>query len=124
MGNRFAGGGRPPEDDEELVEFLEHAPVGVCWVDTDGRLLWTNETGLELLGCSEPECSGHPMAEYFVEPRAAADVLSRLGRSETVSRYEAGLRTGRGTTLQVLIGATNLLRNGRVVHSRWVIRDV
>ncbi len=121
-GSRSSPAWRPA--DEELVEFLERAPVGICWVDPDGRLLWTNEAGLELLGCSEAECSGHPIAEYFVEPRAAADVLGRLGRRETVTNHEASLRSRHGAVRQVLIGANSLLRDGRVVHSRWVIRDV
>jgi len=124
MGDRPPDGTRPPEDDEELVEFLAHTPVGVCWVDPEGRTIWTNRTGLDLLECSEQECVGHPVADFFIEPRAAADVLSRLSRKETVTSYEAGLRTKAGAVRRVLIGANSLFRDGRFVHSRWVIRDV
>jgi len=124
MSDRSSGGARPPENDEELVELLEHAPVGLCWVDPDGRVLWTNRTGLELLACSEQECVGHPIAEFFTEPRAATDMLSRLGRRESVTSYEASLRTRDGAIRRVLIGATSLSRDGRLVHSRWVIRDI
>ena len=87
---------RPPESDEELVEFLAHATVGVCWVDPAGRLLWANRTCLELLGCPEHERPGHSIAGYFVEPQAADEVLGRLRRRETVKGYEAGLRTKAG----------------------------
>ncbi len=124
MADRPAVGVRPPENDEELSEFLERAPVGLCWVDPDGRMLWTNATGLELLGCSEHECAGHEIARYFVEPQAAADVLSRLVRRETVNGYEASLRTRDGAIRRVLIGANGLFRAGRLVHSRWIIRDI
>jgi PAS domain S-box-containing protein len=124
MGDRPAGGARPPENDEELVEFLENAPVGLFWVDPDGRVLWTNTAGLEQLGCSDHECLGHPVAGLFMEPQAAAHILSRLRRGETVKSYEAGLRTKGGAIRRVLIGANALLRDGRFVHSRWVIRDI
>jgi PAS domain S-box-containing protein len=124
MSDRPPGLARPPESDEELVEFLAHAPVTFCWVDPDGRILWTNRTGSRLLGCSEQGCGGHDIAGYFVEPHAAADMLGRLGRGETVRDYETGVRTGDGAIRQVLIGANSLFRDGRLVHSRWVIRDI
>jgi PAS domain S-box-containing protein len=124
MGDRSPGGARPPESDEELVAFLDHAPVGLCWVDPDGRMLWTNRSELTLLGCSEQECLGQPIARFFIEPQAAAGILGRLGRRETVNNYEASLRTKDGAVRRVLIGANSLFREGRFVHSRWVIRDL
>ena len=124
MGDRPGDGARPPENDDELIEFLEHAPVGLCWVDPGGRVLWTNRAVLELLGCSEQECVGHPIAGFFIEPRAAANILSRLGRKESVTSYEAGLRTKAGAVRPALIGASSLFRDGRFAHSRWVIRDI
>jgi len=124
MGHKPPDAARPPENDEELLEFLEHAPVGLCWVDPDGRMLWTNRTALELLGCSESEGTGHSIATYFIEPQDAAGILGRLGRKETVNGYEAVLRTRDGAIRRVLIGANSLFRGSRFVHSRWVIRDV
>jgi PAS domain S-box-containing protein len=115
---------RPPESDAELVEFLEQAPVGLCWVDPDGRLLWMNKTELELLGCSERESVGHSIAEFFIEPQAAAEMLSRVGRGDAVDSYEASLRTHGGAIRRVLIGAKGLFRDGQLVHSRWVTRDI
>jgi PAS domain S-box-containing protein len=124
MGDRPPDGARPPENGEELVEFLENAPVGLFWVDPDGRMLWTSRTALELLGCSEHECAGHAIAEFFIERRIATDILGRVRHQETVNGYEAGLRTRDGTIRRVLIGVSGLFRDGRFVHSRWVVRDV
>jgi PAS domain S-box-containing protein len=124
MDGRPLDGARPPEDDEELVEFLAHAPVGVCWVDPEGRMLWANQTCLETLGRSEHECIGHSVGGHFIEPQAVAEVLGRLRRRETVKSYEAGLRTRDGVVRRVLIGANSLFRAGQFVHSRWMIRDV
>ena len=124
MDGRPPDGTRPPEDDEELVEFLAHAPVGVCWVDPEGHLLWTNRTCRELLGYSEHERIDHSVAGYFIEPQAAAEVLGRLRRQEEVVSYEADLRRRDGAVRRVLIGANSLFRDGQFVHTRWVIRDV
>ena len=124
MDGRPPDGTRPPEEEEELVEFLAHNPVGVCWVDPEGRVLWTNRACLQLLGYSEHERIGHTIAGYFIEPQAAADLLARLRRRETVKSYEAGLRTRDGAMRRVLIGANSLCRDGQFVHSRWMIHDV
>jgi PAS domain S-box-containing protein len=124
MGDRPPQGARPPESDEDLVLFLVHAPVGVCWVDPGGRLLWTNGACRDLLGCSEHERIDHSIAGYFMEPQAADDVLGRLRRQEVVKSYEADLRRTDGAVRRVLVGANSLFRDGQFVHSRWVIRDI
>jgi PAS domain S-box-containing protein len=124
MGDRPTDSARPPEDDAELVEFLEHTSVGLIWVDRDGHILWTNKTGLELLGCSGEDCAGHAVAEFFIERRVATEILGRLPNREAVNGYEVGLRASDGTVRRVLIGADGLFRDGQFVHSRWVIRDV
>ena len=115
---------RPPENDREILAFLEHAPIGICWVDPAGRLLWTNRAWLDLLGCSADECRGHAIADYFLEPQAAFEMLGRLALMETFSGHEASLRRADGAVRRALIGANGLLRDGRLAHSRWVIRDV
>jgi PAS domain S-box-containing protein len=124
MGARLTDSTRPPENDAELAEFLEHVSVGLIWVDPDGRILWTNKTTLDLLGCSGEDCAGHAVAEFFIERRVATDILGRLPNREAVNGYQADLRTGDGAVRRVLIGASGLFRDGRFVHSRWVIRDV
>ncbi len=124
MGDRHLDVTLPPESAEELAEFLEHAPVGLYWVDREGLVLWTNGTALDLLGIPEEECVGHPIAETFVEPQAVADILGRLGRGETVNGYEAALRANDGSVRRVVIGANSLLRDDHRVHSRWVVRDI
>ena len=113
-----------PESDAELREFLYHATVGLLWVGPDGRILWANRAELERVGCSEPECVGHSITEFLVEPQAAADILGRLSRRERVDAWQARLRAKDGSIRQVLIDASGLYRDGALVHSRWVTRDI
>ena len=124
MSETVPAGAGPPETSEELAEFLELAPVGLCWVDPDGHVLWTNAAALDLFGCSEQECVGRMMADFVIEARVVANILSRLRRNETVKGYEASLRRRDGAVRQVLIGANGLLRDGQLVHGRIVIRDI
>jgi len=122
MSEQRVDGTGPPETDAELVAFLEHASVGLCWVDPDGRVLWANRAWLRLLECHDAQ--GREVASHFIEPQAAANLLTRIARGEAVTGYEASLRSDSGAVRRVLIGALGLVRGGRLVHSRWAVRDV
>jgi PAS domain S-box-containing protein len=113
-----------PESDQELREFLDLATVGLSWVGPDGHILWANRAVLDLVGYSEAEYVGQHIAEFLVEPETAADILGRLAREESVRSYETRLRTKDGSIKQVLIGGSGLFRDGRLVHSRLVTRDI
>jgi PAS domain S-box-containing protein len=115
---------RLPESDQELREFIDEATVGLRWVGPDGRILWANKAELDMVGCSEHEYVGHHIAEFFVEPQVAADILARLAGEEKVEAYQARLRTKNGSIKHVLIDASGLFRDGRFVHSRSVTRDI
>lgn len=124
MGHSAARDVGPPESSEELLALLRHASAGLCFVDVEGRLLWANDAELALLGCSAKECIGHPIATFLLNPQAASEILDRLQRGETVEGYETSLRTVNGSVRRVILSATNLLRDGQIVHSRWITHDV
>ena len=115
---------RVPETDEELRAYLAEAPVGLRWVSPDGRILWANRAALDLVGYSEAEYKGRHLAESFLEPEAAADILGRIASGENVLFCEARLRSRDGSIKQVLIDGSGLFRDGRLVHSRLSSRDI
>jgi PAS domain S-box-containing protein len=115
--------GRLPESDEDLREFLEHATVGLHWLDPHGVILWANRAQLEMAGCAEDEYVGRNLAEFLAEPQAA-DLLSRLARHQRIEAYRAQLRARDGSIKHVLVDGRGLFREGRLVHSRCFVRDV
>lgn len=115
---------RPPESDEDLRSFLDDARLGLRWVDPWGRILWANRAELELAGCLEADYVGHHLAEFFVEPGAAAEMLARLAGRQGLSGFETRLRARNGTIRKVLIDGQGVFREGRLVQSRCITRDV
>jgi PAS domain S-box-containing protein len=114
----------PPESDQELREFLDQAALGLRWVSADGRILWANKAELELTGYAESDYVGQHIAQFLVEPNAAADILGRLARHERIESYEIRLRAKDGSIKPILIDGSGLFRDGRLVYGRLITRDL
>jgi PAS domain S-box-containing protein len=113
-----------PESEHDLRDFLDRSTLGWRWVDPRGRILWANAAELEIVGCEAAEYVGHQLSEFFAEPEAAAALLARLARPGPVAAHAARLRARDGAIKDVLIDGAGLFREGVLVHSRCVTRDI
>jgi PAS domain S-box-containing protein len=111
------------ESELELWEFLDHAPLGLRFVSRDGRILWANQTELNLVGCTEAEYIGRDLGEFLVERGVSGELLGRLVSGERIEAYRARLRSKDGSIRQVLIDGSALYRDGQFVHARMLTRD-
>jgi two-component system, LuxR family, sensor kinase FixL len=110
--------------EQELADFFAESPLGLLWVGPDGRILRVNQAELELLGRTGDEVFGQHVSELHMDAKAAADLLSRLARKQTVQNQRARLRHKDGTQREVLIDANGLWEQERLVYSRWFTRDI
>jgi PAS domain S-box-containing protein len=124
MSDRKSAEVRLRQSEEELHDFFENASLGLQLVGPDGVILRANRAELELLGFAAEEYMGHHLAQFHADADVAADLLTRLGRGETVRDFEARLRHKDGTLRHVLINANVLWDQGRFVHARCFVRDV
>jgi PAS domain S-box-containing protein len=111
---------RPPN---ELVDFLDHAPVPIHSLDATGTILWANRAELALLGYRPDEYIGRPFAAFHADPAGLAELNARLARGEALQDHEAPLRCKDGSIRRVLISA-NPLREGRRGATRCFLHDV
>ena len=107
-----------------LSDFFENAPIGLHWVDADGRIVRANRTELDMLGYREDEYVGCPIADFHADPAVIADILARLSRGETLHELPAQLRARDGSLRDVRISSNVLWEHGRFVHSRCFTHDV
>jgi PAS domain S-box-containing protein len=108
----------------ELSAFVELVPVALHWVGADGTIVWANQAELELLGYARDEYIGRHLADLYIDPAVAADLLERLARHDAVREYAAQKRRKDGIVLDVLIDANGMWRDGEVVHTNFVTRDM
>ena len=51
---------------DELMDFLQNAPIAMHWLSGNGTILWANNTELKTLGYSESEYIGHSITEVII----------------------------------------------------------
>jgi len=112
------------EREQQLTEFLEHAPLPIHSVGGDGTITWANQAELSLLGYERSEYVGQPAAKFCVDPKVVDDLLTRLYAGEMVQGLPAQLRCKDGTVRDVLIDANALMQDGRFLQSRCFSQDV
>lgn len=106
------------------IDFFDRAPIGLLWVGSKGGILRLNKAQRDLLGYTRGQMVGRHISELCADPEAAADMLRRLFRSETLQNYRTRLRCRDGSKRQVIIDARVLSKNGHGVHSCWFVRDI
>jgi two-component system, chemotaxis family, CheB/CheR fusion protein len=110
--------------DRELSDFLGNALEGLLKIGPGGTIFWVNGAALELLGCDDAQCIGRPIEEFHLDPRDAAESLRRLLAGETLINHATALRRSDGSVRHVRIAANSQWDAGRLIHSRWFVRDV
>jgi PAS domain S-box-containing protein len=110
--------------DRELSDFLENALEGLLKVGPEGTVFWVNGAGLELLGCEASQCVGRSIEEFHLDSGDAVDSLRRLLAGETLRDHATVLRRSDGAVRHVRIAANSQWDAGKLMHSRWFVRDV
>jgi len=110
--------------ERELADFFEHAPVGVHWLEPDGRILRANQAELDLLGYSREEFVGRHITEFHEDPTIGRMMLRRMREGEALENFEVRLRARDGSVRHVQVSANAFRDADRVVHTRCILRDV
>src|ERR1700687_2303999 len=110
--------------EQDLIDFLDNAPLGLHRVGPDGIILWANRAELELLGYARDEYVGHHIRDFHADQEIIADILGRLQRHETLEHYEARLRCRDRSIRHVLISSNVRWQGHTFVHTRCFTRDV
>jgi PAS domain S-box-containing protein len=111
------------ERDRELSDFLENALEGLLKIGPEGTVSWVNGAGLELLGCRKGDCVGRSIEDFHLDPRDAQESLRRLHAGETLRNHSTVLLRADGSVRHVRITANAQWDAGRLIHSRWYLRD-
>ena len=109
-----------------LEQMSEASPDALSIADLDHRVLWANETFVELFGYEVSEILGQPLENLVVPPDRLAEshwVTEALRKNERIS-LETKRRKKDGTLLDVSISCAPLLLDGKMAGFYAGYRDI
>ncbi|MBV8761213.1 MAG: PAS domain S-box protein [Deltaproteobacteria bacterium] len=109
---------------EDPVEFLENIAVPIRQIAADGTIVWANRAELAMLGYSPAEYIGHHIAEFHADRAVVDDMCTRMAAGEPLHDYEARFVAKNGDIRHVAVSSNAYMRDGKLVHTRCVSRDV
>lgn len=124
ISERVAAEEKLRRSEQVMADFFLTAPMGLLWVGPDGRVERANRVELDLLGQPSKAVVGHHVAELHTDAGNVAALLEQLGRKEPVANFHLSVRTQEGHLRHLLIDANGLWEAGRLVHTRWCVRDI
>ena len=110
--------------DNRAFELFDDAPIPLRWLDHEGVILHANQADRDLLGYVAEDYIGHRIAEFYVDPEAAREILAVFARGEAVRDRLVHLRHQNGSIRQVLITSRAKWESGALVHTSVFSRDV
>ncbi len=112
--------------EERFRAYIERASDYIFSLDPQGRFTFVNQAMCLALGYHPGELLGQP-ALTVVSPEArqeASQVLQRIWSGETVDSMDLPVQTRQGKTLLVQIRGRGFYRDGQLVETLHIARDV
>ena len=110
--------------EDAMADFFSSAPLGLMWIGSDGKVQRINQVGLNLIGHRASVVLGAPLEQFYTGPAKVGPLLARLAAGETVRNLRFSLMGKHGKERHLLIDANGYFEAGRLVHSRWFVRDI
>jgi two-component system, NarL family, capsular synthesis sensor histidine kinase RcsC len=110
---------------QELLDFLNKAPIAMHWLSGTGHVLWANETEMNALGYTPEEYIGQPIMNFCPdEQELVLEIFKTLGSGNTIQDVPVRFRTKSGEIKHLLIDSNvNWNPDGSFKHTRCFIRD-
>ncbi len=105
------------EQEERYRGLFENSEAGSFLVrleEGEWRIEEANQRGAELLGYTQEQLAGRPIAEFWGDREGAARLFDRIAREKQVSDQEATLVRADGREVQSLLSA-GTLSSGRLI---------
>jgi PAS domain S-box-containing protein len=112
------------QQQQDLSEFLEYAPVGIHWIDSNGKIILANKANLNMLGYMREEYVGQNIGNFYADRDDLDYIFKRLMANEDVRDMEVRLQGKEGIIKHVLISCNALWKEGKIVNVRCFVRDI
>jgi PAS domain S-box-containing protein len=113
------------EKDSELIDFFQNAPIAMHWLSGEGKVMWANQTELNVLGYTPEEYIGQDIMKFCPdEQELVLEIFKQLGSGNTIKDVPVRFRTKDGKIVYLLIDSNvRYEKDGSFGHTRCFIRD-
>lgn len=113
------------EKDTELIDFFQNAPIAMHWLSGEGKVLWANQTELNVLGYAAEEYIGQDIMKFCPdEKELVLEIFKQLGSGNAIKDVPVRFRTKDGKIVHLLIDSNvKYEKDGSFGHTRCFIRD-
>jgi PAS domain S-box-containing protein len=111
--------------DSELIDFFQNAPIALHWLSGEGKVLWANQTELNVLGYTSEEYIGQDIMKFCPDEQTLVlEILKRLGSGNSIKDVPVRFRRKDGEIVNLLIDSNvRYEKDGSFGHTRCFIRD-
>jgi PAS domain S-box-containing protein len=111
--------------DSELIDFFQNAPIALHWLSGEGKVLWANQTELNVLGYTAEEYIGQDIMKFCPDEQALVlEIFKQLGGGNSIKDVPVRFRTKDGKIVNLLIDSNvRYEKDGSFGHTRCFIRD-
>ena len=113
------------EQDAELIDFFQNAPIALHWLSGEGKVLWANQTELNVLGYKAEEYIGQDIMQFCPdEKELVLEIFQQLGSGNSIKDVPVRFRTKDNRIVHLLIDSNvKYDKHGSFGHTRCFIRD-
>lgn len=115
------------DSERRYRELANDLPTCVFEVDSEGRVVYVNQTGFTWFGYRESDLAERPSVTDMVVPAERERARRALRRAATEGEVPAGVYVALrrdGTTFPALVSSRAILREGDVVGVRGILVDI
>lgn len=102
---------------EKPEDFIYNSSIGIHAVSPEGIVVYANQCELETLGFEEHEYVGHHVSEFQLDKECLQEMMSKLGRFETLKNYPAKINAKTGVKY-IIYNSSVYEVAGEFIHTR------
>lgn len=108
------------EHERRVLEILEHSPIGVNIVGSDGRRRYSNRKIQEMCGYGVDELIGVKAASHYADPSVRERLMQEMTKTGAVENREVEFVRKDGTPFWVLLSCRPFVYDGEDCVLGWV----
>ncbi len=109
---------------DEMRSFFENAPVGMHCLNSEGLIIWANQSQLDTLGYTYDEYLNHHITDFLVDPDQSKEVVYLIRNNEQIRNKVIKVYTRDLQHKYLCFSSNTYFENGVFRYTRCFFQEV